>query len=209
MDSLICKSVFHIQPHNKKKIFVGYILNDYLSLSIILECNSTNKYIILDYPQWEKLSNENTLESIFNSFSTDTNSKYPVFHLDDNFHYKIKTDSIILLKDGKSIKLYRDNLLCISRWNELINAKITEKINKLHIYQSCFNDTCTSIKNDILYLPEECQRSDFIDMYIQDYKFDFENIEMDEQKTFLFELQKFHHEQFADILVKQLQYDCH
>ena len=46
-------------------------------------------------------------------------------------------------------------------------------------------------------------------MYIQDYKFDFENIDMDEQKTFLFELQKFHHEQFADILVEQLQYDRH
>jgi len=208
MDFLICKSAFHIQPRNKKNIFVGYVLNDYLSLSIILECNLTKQYLILDYPQWEKFSNENTFESIFNSFSTGIKSEPHLFHLDDNFHYKIKTDSIILLKDNKRIKLNRDNLLCIRRWNDLINAKITEKNNKLHMYQSCFENVCTSLKNDILYLPEECQRADFIDTYIQDYQFDFENIKMDEQKTFLFELQKCHHEQLADTLVQYLQHDC-
>jgi hypothetical protein len=208
MDSLICKSAFHIQPRNKKNIFVGYLLNDYLSLSIILECNLTKQYLILDYSQWEKFSNENTFEFIFNSFSTGIKSEPHLLHLDDNFHYKIKTDSIILLKDDKRIKLNRDNLLCIRRWNDLISAKITEKNNKLHMYQSCFANACTSLKNDILYLPEECQRADFIDTYIQDYHFDFENIKIDEQKTFLFELQKFHHEQLADTLVQYLQHDC-
>lgn len=207
MNYLICKSAFHIQPMNKKNIFIGYtILNDNLSLNIIIECNISKQNLILKYSQWENFTKENTFESIFNNLSTNNHSKSHWHKLDDDFYYRIKTnsDSIILLKDDKRVKLNRDNLYRIRLWNDLIDAKILEKSNKLHMYQLCFKNACLNIKNDISHLPQECHRSDFISSYIQDYKFDFENIEMDEQKTFLLELQKIHHEQFADVLIKSL-----
>lgn len=66
----------------------------------------------------------------------DNYSKLQWYKLDENFHYRMKTnsDSFILLNDDKRIKLNRDNLFCITLWSDLINAKILEKINKLHMY---------------------------------------------------------------------------
>lgn len=61
------------------------------------------------------------------------------------------------------------------------------------MYQTCFKNVYTNIKNYISYLPQECQRSYVISLYIHDYKFDFVNVEMDEQKTILLELQKLHY----------------
>lgn len=58
-----------------------------------------------------------------------------MFHLDDNFLYKIKTDSLISLKDIKCIKLKNDNLYQLMLWHGLVNWKIVEKINKLNMNQ--------------------------------------------------------------------------
>lgn len=97
-------------------------------------------------------TNENTFKFIFSSYSTDINSASLVFHLDDNFHYKIKTDSIILLKDNnKRIKLNRSNLYRIRLWSDLINAKIAEKMNKLNMYQSRFKNLCRNIMNILIF----------------------------------------------------------
>lgn len=46
-----------------------------------------------------------------------------MFHLDDYFHYIIKTDSVILLNDDKNIKLNIGSLQYIRFLYDLICAK--------------------------------------------------------------------------------------
>lgn len=201
MDSIIHKSIFNIQPQNRNNILVGYLINDYLSVVVLLQCNMSKRYIILNEMQWKKLTTEDTFSVIFEAMGNEHNSKR--LKIDDDFYYKInvKTQALHLYFKNNYIVLSRNNFYCLKLRCECVNASIVEKNNKLNTYQTYFDNIFSIIKNEISYLPPSCIRKDFISSYIQDYKFNLAE-STDEVRSFTAELQQIHHDQLADLLVK-------
>lgn len=60
-----------------------------------------------------------------------------------------------------------------------------------------------TLKKEIEHLPAKCIRPDFITPYIDDYNFSLEN-ELDENNSFIFEIQKMHGEKLANIIISSI-----
>lgn len=200
MNSVICKSTFLIQPFYKKLISVGYLItNENLSIAVCLECNISRKYLIINKLKWDLLFSETIYDSIMNDL-VQCNGKQVKFN--DNFSYKIntKTESISLRNGDNHITLSRHDLYRLRQLLNCINANITEKLNKINVYQSNFDSVYKTLQNDILRLPVECIRTDFVNQYIQDYQFNL-NDTSDEDKSFIYELHQLHYEQLSEIII--------
>lgn len=202
MDSILLrKSTFNIQHQTKKNIHVGYLLDEYLSVAIILECNQSNNNIILNEKQWNTIMNGNSFESIYYALSTKNDHSKKVM-LQDNLFYKlnVKSDSITIQLNNSRITYSRPNLHRIQLLFDCINAHVIEKISKLETYQQYFNNACSEIKNNITNLPSECVRKDFVDGFVQNFNFSFNN-SSEEYRSFVLELSQINHEVFAGILI--------
>jgi len=188
MDTIIVKSTYSIQHQGGKNIYIGYLIDQPLSVVILFKSNVTKQCLILNVSQWNKFISDDCFRSILFPLTTVHHSKR--VKLDDHFYYKIyaKSESINLYHINSRIKLSSINLNRLQLLQPCINANIIEFANKLVMYQTVFNNVCMIIKYDILYLTPECIRSDFISSYIKDYNFKMEDMK-DEEKTFLFELQ--------------------
>jgi len=184
---------------NKNNILVGYLVNDHLSVVIIFEHNA--RKMILSQQQWNKFTTENTFKSIFEAISTTQPTQR--FKLDNDFYYKInmKTDSVNLQLKNKRITLSRNYVYNLKLWHDCINLSISNKNNKLETYQRRLNDIFTLMKNEISYLSPNCIRHDFVSLYIQDYKFNMDELS-DEDRLFTLELQRMHYNDLANILIK-------
>lgn len=201
MDSIIIKSIFSIHQQNKKNIYIGYLVDQPLSVVILFKCNATKQHLILNVFQWNKFISDDSFNTMICSLSAIQHSKR--VNLDNNFYYKIcaKSESVSLYHNNNKITLLSINLNRLKLLESCINANIIELSNKLVMYQTVFNNACIIIKYDILYLTPECIRSDFISIYIKDYNFKMDDLK-DEEKSFLLELQQIHHGKFADIILK-------
>lgn len=202
MESIICKSIFNIQPHNKNNILVGYLINVCnISVVIIIECNTAKEHIILTQSQWDQFTSENTLKFIFENISGIVRSKR--FKLDDDFCYKIntKSESVNLQHKNSSVTLSRNTIYCLKLWRDCINISIIEKNKRLEIYQRQLNNILTVMKNEIMYLSPSCVRPDFISLYIQDYKFSLAELS-NEEIIFTLELQQMYNVSLVNILIK-------
>jgi hypothetical protein len=201
MDTIIVKSTYNIQHQSGKNVYIGYLVDQPLSVVILFKSNVNKQCLILNVSQWNKFISDDCFKSIFCSLTTVHQSKR--VKLDNYFYYKIcaKSDSINLYHINGRIKLSSINLNRLKLLQPCINANIIEFTNKLVLYQTVFNNACMIIKYDILYLTPECIRSDFISSYIKDYNFKMEDMK-DEEKSFLLELQQIHHVKFADIVLK-------
>lgn len=201
---LLRKSTFNIQHQNKKNIHVGYLLDEYLSVAIVLECSQSKHNIILNQTQWNNIMNGNSFEAIYNALST-TNHHSKKVMLQDNLFYKIntKSDTIMVQLNNSHITYSRDNLQRIQLLYECINAHVIEKISKLETYQQYFSNACSEIKNNIINLPPECIRKDFVDGFVQNFNFSFNN-STEEYRSFVLELSQINHEVFASILISTI-----
>lgn len=201
MEGVIVKSIFNIHQQNKKNIYIGYLVDQPLSVIILFMCNVTKHYLILNVFQWNKFISDDSFNIIVQSLSTVQHSKR--LHLDNNFYYKIcaKSESVNLYHNNDRITLSSDNLNRLKLLESCINANIIELTNKLVMYQTVFNNACIIIKYDILYLSPDCIRSDFISTFIKDYNFKMDDLK-DEEISFLLALQQIHHGKFADIVLK-------
>ncbi|CAI6360227.1 unnamed protein product [Macrosiphum euphorbiae] len=201
MEGVIVKSIFNIHQQNKKNIYIGYLVDQPLSVIILFMCNVTKRYLILNVFQWNKFISDDSFNIIVRSLSTVQHSKR--LHLDNNFYYKIcpKSESVNLYHNNNRITLSSDNLNRLKLLETMYNANIIELTNKLVMYQTVFNNACIIIKYDILYLSPDCIRSDFISTYIKDYNFKMDDLK-DEEISFLLDLQQIHHGKFADIVLK-------
>lgn len=87
MNNVACKSIFHIQTNNKKKvgISIGYLIDNNLSVVIKLVCNVSHQYFILSPQQWQILMSENDFKLIFDSLSI---IKCKRGKLNNDFFYK-------------------------------------------------------------------------------------------------------------------------
>lgn len=201
MDTIIVKSTYSIQQQGGKNIYIGYLVDQPLSVVILFKSNVTKQCLILNVSQWNKFISDDCFRSIFCSLTTVHQSKR--VKLDNHFYYRIcaKSESVNLHHINGRITLSSFNLNRLKLLQPCINANIIELANKLVLYQTVFNNACMIIKCDILYLSPECIRSDFISSYIKDYNFKMEDMK-DEEKSFLLELQQMHHMKFADIVLK-------
>lgn len=201
MDAIIVKSMFSIHQKNKKCIYIGYLVDQLLSVVILFKCNATKQHLILNVFQWNKFISDDSFNTMISALSSIHHSKR--VNLDDNFYYKIcvKSESVNLYHGNNRFTLPSSNLNRLKLLESCINANIEVLTNKLVMYQTVFNNACIIIKYDILYLTPECIRCDFISAYIKDYDFKMDDLK-DEEKSFLLELQQIHHGKFADIILK-------
>lgn len=201
MNSIINKSIFNIQPQNKKNILTGYLINEILSVVLIFECNVSKHYVMLNQAQWDILMSEPTFDYILNNISTVHNPKR--VKLDTDFYYKIntKSESVNFQIDNKRITLSRDNLLRLKQWFDCINANVMEKTRKLISFQQCFENIFGILKIQIPYLPPSCIRHDFLSSYIRDFELNLDHMN-DEDRAFVLELQQIHHSKLAHLLMK-------
>jgi len=180
MEGVIVKSIFNIHQQNKKNIYIGYLIDQPLSVIILFMCNVTKRYLILNVFQWNKFISDDSFNIIVRSLSTVQHSER--LHLNNNFYYKIcpKSESVNLYHNNNRIRLSSDNLNRLKLLEPCINANIIELTNKLVMYQTVFNNACIIIKYDILYLSADCIRSDFISTYIKDYNFKMDDLKDEE-----------------------------
>lgn len=187
LNVLVRKSTFSIQENNQKNISIGYHLEKQLEVTIVITCSKLKKFIILNPTQWKYLFSENIIQTIFNNMSTSFPSKKH-FELDNNLHYKInfKTDSICLTANNNYISLNRTDLIRLTTLNNVINALLQEKENKLEMFQKCYTWLLNIFQYELIDFP--FKMTYYIASHIRDYKINLEN-KTDEEKSFLMELQ--------------------
>lgn len=67
---VVSKSIFEIRPYAKKSVTVGLLVNNKISIIILLECKITKKILNLDLEQWLTLMSENNYNAIIDNLQT-------------------------------------------------------------------------------------------------------------------------------------------
>lgn len=204
--AVVCKSIFSIQPYNKKKnISIGLSIDYRIEIIVLLECEITKQTLKLNQEKWNYLMSETIFSMILNKLYT--HSKRAVLIEDVFYSINANNESLTLRVDNSRITLSRYNLLCMKQLQPCIDACILTKQNQLNMYQTCFDSVFSLIKQDIKNLPTTCQREEFTSSYAQNYEFNFSNMRCEEIFCIL-ELQQFHYEKISDMILKDLSHEC-
>ena len=198
---IVSKSVFDIRPFGKKSVTVGLLINRQISIIVLLECKITKKMISLDLEQWCTLMCESNYLSIINNL----NSKCKRVKITDNFSYSvnIKQSSITLYTVDDYITLSHVDLQRLKQLQHCIDLYIAEKQKKLDSYQKTFDSAYALIKSDVKGLPVSCQRNEFTNQYIQNYDFNYCQLQNDDT-SFLYEILQFHFNVMSDMILQDL-----
>lgn len=197
MANVLSKSTFTIDP--KRTISVGILLNKKLSIIVYLDYKNSQDQLILDEKQWRTLMEFQIFNNIVNTIQN--NAKRIQLGSDFSCTTNPKTDSVILRNKNERMKLTRINLLTLQMISNCIEAHITERLNKLELYQKSFNDIYSAILNDVNNFSSECRRIDFITAFVANY--DFQMFATDTNALFIHEL-KINYDQIINLIMQEL-----
>lgn len=198
---VVSKSIFDIRPFNKKSVTVGLLMNNQISIIVLLECNLTKKVIMLDLEQWNTLICESNYILITNNLHV----KCKRMKITDNIFYSnsIVQSTIRLYVNDNFITLSFTDLFRLKQLQQCVNTCIIEKQKKLVSYQKTFDEAYSLIKADITELPPYCQQNNFTDQYIQNYDFSHSSIQNDDS-CFIHEILQYHYNSLSYMILQDL-----